>query len=176
LTAAGNSSSRSTCITDCSATPRADAVVERIVPSVHGAGWTLASADHIWFTLTRLYNETAMHGNRSLRPLSYIIPEIVHGNVDWDVMRETRAHVPIENALFYGLYFIEWLASGSVPMDLLYEFHPCRNSRNGDWAGNSASCSGFWSRFHFNFHRNNSGYYQRSTNNAQQQHSSKRPR
>jgi len=52
------------------------------------------------------------------------------------------AHVPIENALFYGLYFIEWLASGSVPMDLLYEFHPCRQFPGmGLGAGNSASCS-----------------------------------
>jgi len=128
---------------------RADAVVERIVPSVHGAGWTLGSADHIWFTLTRLYNETAMHGNRSLRPVSYIIPEIAHGNVDWDVMREARAHVPIENALFYGLYFIEWLTPGSVPMDLLYEFHPCRNSRNGDWGWQLGKLFGFLEPFPF---------------------------
>jgi hypothetical protein len=108
-------------------------LLERAVPSCHGVGSTLSPADHLWFLLTRHYNEVALHGKTSLRTFAYALPLVASGAVDWVVVSRIAAELSLGPTLYYYLAFLDRLAPGHVPRSLLDELHPCRNPRIRDW-------------------------------------------
>lgn len=108
---------------------------ERAVPSALGAGSTLGPADHLWFTLSRLYVEVALHRKRSLRDFAYLLPLVAEGGVDWSVVLEAGAGAETELRphLYYFLSFVRELLGGGVPAEVLDGLDPTQGSRDHDW-------------------------------------------
>jgi hypothetical protein len=106
---------------------------ERAVPSALGAGSTLGPADHLWFTLSRLYVEVALHRKRSLRDFAYLLPLVAEGGVDWSVVLESGVETELRPHLFYFLSFMRELLGGGVPAEVLDALEPTRGGRDHDW-------------------------------------------
>lgn len=106
---------------------------ERAVPSALGIGATLSAADHVWFTLSRLYVEVALHGKRSLRDFAYLLPLVAGSAVDWSVVLEQASTMELRPHLYYFLSFMNDLVEGVVPEDVLAELAPTRGARDYDF-------------------------------------------
>jgi hypothetical protein len=109
----------------------ADGLFDRAV-SV-GGQLTFSDADHVWFGLSRLYAEVALHGKVSLRDLAYIGPIVARGAVSWDVVLRYAAEYELRPSIYYYLSFIDGLAGGAVPPEVLAELDPRRGLRHRDW-------------------------------------------
>lgn len=103
----------------------------RAVPSSVGVGETLCDADHLWFTLSRLYTEVALHGKRSLRDFAYVAPLLSQSNIDWTIILDANREIDLTPGLWYYLSFLNYL-TGKVPDDVLAELHPLRHQRITD--------------------------------------------
>ena len=105
---------------------------ERLVPSVFPQAMTLCNEDHLWFTLTRLYNEVALHDKTSLRDFAYIGP-LLSQSIDWKAVINAAHQYQIHCPLFYYLNFLHYLSKGKVPREVLVELNPCNHPRPRDW-------------------------------------------
>jgi len=106
---------------------------ERAVTSADGIG-TLCDADHLWFGLSRLYAEVALHGKDSLRDFAYLGPLVTRGDVDWSVVLDAAQRLELRPALFYFLKFLDFLAGrGAVPGPVFDELDPRKGVRFRDW-------------------------------------------
>jgi hypothetical protein len=94
---------------------------------------TLSDADHLWFGLSRLYAEVALHGKESLRDFAYLAPLVTRGEVDWPVVGEAAARLELRPALFYFLSFIQQLSGGAIPAGVLDGLNPRNGLRYRDW-------------------------------------------
>ena len=94
---------------------------------------TLSDADHLWFGLSRLYAEVALHGKDSLRDFAYLAPLVTRGEVDWRVVVDAAARLELRPALFYFLGFVQHLAGGAIPAGVLDELDPRKGLRYRDW-------------------------------------------
>ena len=56
---------------------------ERAVASAFPNAFTLNSGDHLWVTISRYYNEVALHGKHSLRDFAYAAA-LIDSGPDWD--------------------------------------------------------------------------------------------
>ena len=106
---------------------------ERAIPSAFGVGSTLGPADHVWFTLSRLYVEVALHGKTSLRDFAYLLPLVAEGDVDWSVVLGAASEMELRPHLYYFLAFMSDLHPGLVPPDVLAELEPTCGARVHDW-------------------------------------------
>ncbi|MDQ3935654.1 MAG: nucleotidyltransferase family protein [Actinomycetota bacterium] len=111
----------------------AEPFFERAVPSTHGVGATFSPADHVWFNLSRYYNEVALHDKRSLRPIAYTVPEVASGAVDWDVVERVAGELALGPTLYYYLALCDRLAPGHVPESTLAAVRASTKSRMRDW-------------------------------------------
>jgi hypothetical protein len=100
---------------------------DRAESSSLGVGETLSSIDHLWFTLSRLYSEVALHGKCSLRDFAYVLPLLTQP-LDWDVLLAMNRELNLSPGLYYYLRFAEYL-SGRIPKEVLIELHPTRFDR-----------------------------------------------
>ncbi len=112
---------------------RPEMFFSRAVPSILGVGETFSAADHVWFNLTRYYNEVALHDMRSLRPLAYTLPEIAFGEIDWSVVERVAHELSLGPTLYYFLAFCARLAPGRVPDSTLAAVQRSTTSRVRDW-------------------------------------------
>lgn len=102
--------------------------------AVTAAGFrTFSDADHVWFGLSRLYAEVALHGKTSLRDLAYLGPIVARGDIDWDVVLDYAREYELRPGLYYFLSFLDDLADGPVPPTVLAELHPANGARHRDW-------------------------------------------
>lgn len=106
---------------------------ERSIPSALGRGVTMSLADHLWFTTSRYYSEVANHGLRSLRTFAYLAPMLASAEVDWDVVLGAARVHELRPSLYYYLFFLDRLAGGVMPGEVLDELSPERGSRLRDW-------------------------------------------
>jgi hypothetical protein len=106
---------------------------ERAVPSTFGVGSTFCAADHVWVTLSRLYVEVALHDKRVLRDFAYLVPLIAGSEVEWPVVVQVAESMELRPHLFYFLSFVDLLAEGSVPADVLAALDPALGVRDHDW-------------------------------------------
>lgn len=105
----------------------------RAVPGAAGAGETFSPADHVWFNLSRCYNEVGMHGKLSLRPIAYTLPEVASGRVDWTVVEHMADELTLGPTLYYLLGLCDRLAPGHVPASTLVAVKESTASRVRDW-------------------------------------------
>ena len=110
-----------------------DQFFERAVASSFPNAWTLCAADHVWFTITRLYTEVALHGKISLRDFSYLVPLLERQTIDWAVVLDAAKKFHVEPPLFYYLSFLSQLVPGKVPATLLNDLTPLSSERQRDW-------------------------------------------
>lgn len=106
---------------------------ERAVPSTLEQCETFCAADHVWFNLSRYYNEVALFGKRSLRPVAYTLPEIAHGGVDWSVVETVAEELKLGPTLYYFLTLCDRINPGIIPEQTIEKLSPERNSRIRDW-------------------------------------------
>jgi hypothetical protein len=105
----------------------------RAVPGSLGVGETFSPADHVWFNLSRYYNEVGLHDKRSLRPLAYTLPEVASGRVDWAVVEAAACDLSLGPTLHYFLVLCDRLAPGHVPEATLAAVKRSTPSRARDW-------------------------------------------
>jgi hypothetical protein len=94
---------------------------------------SLSDADHLWFGLSRLYAEVALHGKVSLRDFAYIGPLLTAGEIAWDVVLNAASEYELRPGLFYFLRFLGQLTNGAVPNGVLKELNPTSGARARDW-------------------------------------------
>lgn len=109
-------------------------LLARSQQSVQDGARTLSHADHLWVTTARYYNETAVHGKRTLRDFTYVIALLRDAVMDWDIVLDAAHQYELHPGLFYYLSFASSLFSNSpVPADVLADLDPRRGSRLRDW-------------------------------------------
>jgi hypothetical protein len=96
-------------------------------------GTTFSDSDHLWFGLSRLYAEIALHGKQSLRDFGYLAPLLTRGNLDWGLIVNVAAEHELRPALFYFLSFLDELASNVIEPGVLDALSPHRGLRYRDW-------------------------------------------
>ncbi|WP_198023133.1 nucleotidyltransferase family protein [Mesorhizobium sp. LSHC414A00] len=106
---------------------------DRAVSSAHGVGETFCSADHIWLNLSRYYNEVALHGKQSLRPLAYTVPLISDPSVDWEIVQKVATDMNLGRPLYYYLGLADRLVPGFVPAETLRTVLASDDGRLRDW-------------------------------------------
>jgi Uncharacterised nucleotidyltransferase len=109
-----------------------DRLFARAVPSCLGVGRTLATTDHLWVVALRYYYELARVGYRSLRPLALVGRLVTAPDVDWDLACRVVVALHSAPALYYVLAFLERLAPGRVPGDVLARLDPVIVDRRHD--------------------------------------------
>lgn len=108
-----------------------DFFFDRAVASPHGS--TFSDSDHLWFGLSRLYAEVALHGKKSLRDFGYLAPLLTRGSVDWSLIVSMAAEHELRPALFYFLSFLDDLAGQVIDRGVLDALSPHRGLRYRDW-------------------------------------------
>jgi hypothetical protein len=106
---------------------------ERARPSSFGHGLSMSAADHLWFTTSRLYNEVAIHGKRSLRDFAFLLTLLASEEVEWDVVVASAQQYQLHASLYYYLRFVFELSGFSPPSDVLDSVIPLGTSRLRDW-------------------------------------------
>jgi Uncharacterised nucleotidyltransferase len=96
-------------------------------------GSTFSDSDHLWFGLSRLYAEVALHGKKSLRDFGYLAPLLTRGSVDWSLITSMAAAHELRPALFYFLSFLDDLAGHVIDRGVLDALSPQRGLRYRDW-------------------------------------------
>lgn len=97
------------------------------------AGRSLSPADHLWLVTARLYNETALHGKRSLRDFAYLVALLTQERIRWDDVLQSAADYEMHAALYYYFMFLSWLAPDTIPLDVLERLSPLHTKRLRDW-------------------------------------------
>jgi hypothetical protein len=105
---------------------------QRAVNSIYPNALTLSSGDHLWFTISRYYNEVALHGKRSLRDFAYSAA-LIHSAPDWDRVLTAASEYSLHPSLYYYLYFLNKITSARVPSEVLNELFPVSKVRLRDW-------------------------------------------
>jgi Uncharacterised nucleotidyltransferase len=106
---------------------------QRAVPSAVSGALTLSPADHLWFTLSRYYNEVGLHGKSSLRDLVFAAMILRSDNLDWEVVLRNVCDLDIRPSVYYWLRFLADLIPTSVPNEVLSALDPRNGSRSRDW-------------------------------------------
>jgi hypothetical protein len=109
------------------------AVLGRVRPSNMPGMLAFSAADHLWFTLSRLYTETVLHGKRGLRDFVYAARLLQSGDVDWSVFLEANTEYELYAAVYYYLAFLDRIGAGPIPAEVLTEVSPLRSRRRRDW-------------------------------------------
>jgi hypothetical protein len=106
---------------------------DRAIPSALGSGMTLSPTDHLWLTMSRYYNEVALHGKCSLREFACLGILMRRAEIDWDLLLKVVREYEIHSSLYYFLSFSNHLFAGLVPDEVLTEMLPLKGRRNRDW-------------------------------------------
>jgi hypothetical protein len=98
-------------------------LLDRAVRSQCLSGFTLSAADHLWLNCSRYYNEVALFGKRTLRPIAYTAP-LLNEVIDWDIVMSTARDLDLSASLYYPLRILEMLTQVPVPTDVLSSVNP----------------------------------------------------
>lgn len=107
--------------------------LENAVSSAIGKGLAMRPADHVWLTVSRLYNEVALNGKLSLRDFAYVGPLISQRRVDWDIVLSGARRFRLASSLYYYLAFLSALSDGLIPREVVLALSPSKNGRSRDW-------------------------------------------
>lgn len=108
-------------------------LARRAPPSVFDGVSTLSPADNVWFTISRLYVEAALHRKTTLRDFAYLLPLLAEGDVDWSVVVATVEELDLRPHVYYFLSFLDDLLDGAVPPEVLSRLEPTLGDRGYDW-------------------------------------------
>jgi hypothetical protein len=106
---------------------------ERCRASTFGAGWSMSAADHLWFTTSRLYNEVAIHGKRSLRDFAFLLSLVTLDDIEWNVVLDSARQYHLHASLYYYFSFLASLSGKAPPQDVVDALVPLATSRLRDW-------------------------------------------
>lgn len=120
----------------------------RAVPSSSFNAQTLSAADHLWLNCARFYNETALFGKRSLRPLAYTAP-LLRETIDWDVVIGTARDLELSASLYYPLRTLMELTGRQVPAEVLDRVNPRTRLCERDFGWQLGPLFGFVEPFPF---------------------------
>lgn len=105
---------------------------KKVVPSIFPGASTLSLGDHVWFTISRLYHEVALHGKRSLRDFAYVAP-VLKENIEWGDVLDAASEYGLHSSLYYYLRFLHSVLGDGVPQHVLENLSPQRGPRLRDW-------------------------------------------
>lgn len=107
-------------------------LIERSRSSPYGHGLSMSAEDHLWFTTSRLYTETAIHGKRSLRDFAFLLSLLANETIDWDALLAIAREYELHAALYYYFHFLAFLG-GPIPAGVLEQLSPRHSRRLRDW-------------------------------------------
>jgi hypothetical protein len=108
-------------------------LLQRAVNSSCLQGQTLSDSDHLWVNCSRYYNEVALFGKRTLRPLVYTAP-LLYGRIDWDIVLASAREHELSASLYYPLRILEAITRTVIPREVLSALNPRLSSgRDFGW-------------------------------------------
>lgn len=110
-----------------------DEVFDRKVASIYPGAYTLNPADSLWFTLSKYYNEVALHGKSSLRDFVYLIALLNNESIDWKIFLSSVREYKLHHSTYYFLFFCNLFLQKPVPEEIFSELDPLKNNRLKDW-------------------------------------------